>query len=325
MPNTLTQHSHSLTRVAHSRPTALTRSLSRRSPSLTRSLSRRSLSPNSPHSLTLASLTLAQQPSLAHSRPILSLAHSRPTLSHSRSSTLNQTISHLQSDLASSSRVWSASTLPLLHRSRTFFDFKTSCPICKVSSGNVVAASIVTTRPMERPMNMMNMPRMPPGVASFNLASQENMAGGMHPSGIPMKRGPELVDMEPEPIILAYIDLNLQTLIAARMFSQHGVNNHSQCSSLVNISSPDVHSADAKLKSCVLKVNIHCDGCKKDVKKLLQRIEGVLIRLRKELSLVKDIPVLIAIDQATVNEAHYAEENRLEQICLKRHDYFGLS
>ncbi|KAK9160861.1 hypothetical protein Syun_007202 [Stephania yunnanensis] len=29
------------------------------------------------------------------------------------------------------------------------------------------------------------------------------------------------------------------------------------------------------VQSCVLKVNIHCDGCKQDVKKLLQRIEGV--------------------------------------------------
>jgi copper chaperone CopZ len=28
------------------------------------------------------------------------------------------------------------------------------------------------------------------------------------------------------------------------------------------------------VQTCVLKVNIHCDGCKKKVKKLLQRIEG---------------------------------------------------
>lgn len=28
------------------------------------------------------------------------------------------------------------------------------------------------------------------------------------------------------------------------------------------------------LQTCVLKVNIHCDGCKHKVKKLLQRIEG---------------------------------------------------
>lgn len=27
-------------------------------------------------------------------------------------------------------------------------------------------------------------------------------------------------------------------------------------------------------QTCVLKVNIHCDGCKQKVKKLLQRIEG---------------------------------------------------
>lgn len=30
-----------------------------------------------------------------------------------------------------------------------------------------------------------------------------------------------------------------------------------------------------KIQTCVLKVNIHCDGCKQKVKKLLQRIEGV--------------------------------------------------
>ncbi|KAA8529076.1 hypothetical protein F0562_033436 [Nyssa sinensis] len=30
-----------------------------------------------------------------------------------------------------------------------------------------------------------------------------------------------------------------------------------------------------KIQTCVLKVNIHCDGCKQEVKKLLQRIEGV--------------------------------------------------
>ncbi|KAG6501985.1 heavy metal-associated isoprenylated plant protein 33-like [Zingiber officinale] len=30
-----------------------------------------------------------------------------------------------------------------------------------------------------------------------------------------------------------------------------------------------------KIQTCTLKVNIHCDGCKKKVKKLLQKIEGV--------------------------------------------------
>ncbi|KAK8714919.1 hypothetical protein V6N13_042264 [Hibiscus sabdariffa] len=30
-----------------------------------------------------------------------------------------------------------------------------------------------------------------------------------------------------------------------------------------------------KIQTCVLKVNIHCDGCKQKVKKLLRRIEGV--------------------------------------------------
>nr|GMD80534.1 heavy metal-associated isoprenylated plant protein 33-like [Ipomoea batatas] len=30
-----------------------------------------------------------------------------------------------------------------------------------------------------------------------------------------------------------------------------------------------------KIQTCVLKVNIHCDGCKHKVKKILQKIEGV--------------------------------------------------
>ncbi|KAL6566350.1 hypothetical protein OROGR_001965 [Orobanche gracilis] len=30
-----------------------------------------------------------------------------------------------------------------------------------------------------------------------------------------------------------------------------------------------------KIQTCILRVNIHCDGCKKKVKKILQRIEGV--------------------------------------------------
>ncbi|KAK9092268.1 hypothetical protein Syun_027179 [Stephania yunnanensis] len=105
---------------------------------------------------------------------------------------------------------------------------------------------MVTTRPMQRPMNMMNMPRMPPGVASFNLASQANMAGGMH---IPMQRGP-------------------------------GMPPHQQ------------------QQSCVLKVNIHCDGCKQDAKKLLQRIEGGSYAL---------LPNFLFL--AAVNEAHCVEES----------------
>ncbi|KAJ0045091.1 hypothetical protein Pint_05051 [Pistacia integerrima] len=30
-----------------------------------------------------------------------------------------------------------------------------------------------------------------------------------------------------------------------------------------------------KIQTCVLKVNIHCDGCKNKVKKILQKIDGV--------------------------------------------------
>lgn len=29
------------------------------------------------------------------------------------------------------------------------------------------------------------------------------------------------------------------------------------------------------MQTCVLKVNIHCDGCKHKVKKILQKIEGI--------------------------------------------------
>ncbi|EPS65607.1 hypothetical protein M569_09169, partial [Genlisea aurea] len=30
-----------------------------------------------------------------------------------------------------------------------------------------------------------------------------------------------------------------------------------------------------KIQTCVLKVNIHCDGCKQKVKKILHKIDGV--------------------------------------------------
>ncbi|KAE9602122.1 putative heavy metal-associated domain, HMA [Lupinus albus] len=30
-----------------------------------------------------------------------------------------------------------------------------------------------------------------------------------------------------------------------------------------------------KIQKCVLKVNIHCDGCKQKVKKILHKIDGV--------------------------------------------------
>ena len=30
------------------------------------------------------------------------------------------------------------------------------------------------------------------------------------------------------------------------------------------------------MQKCVLKVNIHCDGCKQKVKKILQKIDGTL-------------------------------------------------
>jgi copper chaperone CopZ len=32
-----------------------------------------------------------------------------------------------------------------------------------------------------------------------------------------------------------------------------------------------------KLQTCVLKVNVHCEGCKHKVKKQLQKIEGLFL------------------------------------------------
>ncbi|KAK9160941.1 hypothetical protein Syun_007282 [Stephania yunnanensis] len=124
----VTQHSHStlslahsLTRVAHSRV------------ALSRSLAHSRVAHSRPTALTLTLALLAHSPNTLaqHSRSLTLAQHSR-----TRVRQLESTISHSQSDLASSSRVWSASTLPFLHRSRTFFDFKTGCTICKV--GDIV-------------------------------------------------------------------------------------------------------------------------------------------------------------------------------------------
>ncbi|KAJ4976564.1 hypothetical protein NE237_001670 [Protea cynaroides] len=57
------------------------------------------------------------------------------------------------------------------------------------------------------------------------------------------------IDMEPQPIILAYIDLNLQTLAAARMLTPAGpVGQTHWGDSTANNPSPTTHSADAQLK-----------------------------------------------------------------------------
>ncbi|XP_076948805.1 protein MOR1-like [Bidens hawaiensis] len=57
------------------------------------------------------------------------------------------------------------------------------------------------------------------------------------------------IDMEPQPIILAYIDLNLQTLAAARMLTPTGpVGQTHWGDSMVNNPMPATHSADAQLK-----------------------------------------------------------------------------
>nr|DAD22961.1 TPA_asm: hypothetical protein HUJ06_024424 [Nelumbo nucifera] len=57
------------------------------------------------------------------------------------------------------------------------------------------------------------------------------------------------IDTEPQPIILAYIDLNLQTLAAARMLTPSGpVGQTHWGDSTANNPSPATHSADAQLK-----------------------------------------------------------------------------
>ncbi|KAK1368575.1 Microtubule organization protein [Heracleum sosnowskyi] len=57
------------------------------------------------------------------------------------------------------------------------------------------------------------------------------------------------IDMEPQPIILAYIDLNLQTLAAARMLTPSGpVGQSNWGDSAANNSSQATHSADSQLK-----------------------------------------------------------------------------
>ncbi|PIN16310.1 Microtubule-associated protein [Handroanthus impetiginosus] len=57
------------------------------------------------------------------------------------------------------------------------------------------------------------------------------------------------IDMQPQPIILAYIDLNLQTLAAARMLTPTGPVGQTHWSdSTANNPAPTTHSADAQLK-----------------------------------------------------------------------------
>ncbi|CAA3011554.1 MOR1 isoform X1 [Olea europaea subsp. europaea] len=57
------------------------------------------------------------------------------------------------------------------------------------------------------------------------------------------------IDMQPQPIILAYIDLNLQTLAAARMLTPSGPAGQTHWGdSAANGPAPATHSADAQLK-----------------------------------------------------------------------------
>ncbi|XP_047059123.1 protein MOR1-like isoform X1 [Lolium rigidum] len=57
------------------------------------------------------------------------------------------------------------------------------------------------------------------------------------------------IDAEPQPIILAYIDLNLQTLAAARMLTPSGPMGQTHWGDAAsNNANPSVHSTDAQLK-----------------------------------------------------------------------------
>ncbi|ERN18425.1 hypothetical protein AMTR_s00965p00006920, partial [Amborella trichopoda] len=57
------------------------------------------------------------------------------------------------------------------------------------------------------------------------------------------------IDLEPQPIILAHINLNLQTLAAARMLTPSGPIGQTQWGdSVYNGPSPATHSTDAQLK-----------------------------------------------------------------------------
>ncbi|KAJ7975023.1 protein MOR1 [Quillaja saponaria] len=57
------------------------------------------------------------------------------------------------------------------------------------------------------------------------------------------------IDMKPQPIILAYIDLNLETLAAARMLTSSGPAGQTHWSdSAANNSAPGTHSSGAQLK-----------------------------------------------------------------------------
>ncbi|XP_022845669.1 protein MOR1-like [Olea europaea var. sylvestris] len=57
------------------------------------------------------------------------------------------------------------------------------------------------------------------------------------------------IDMQPQPIILAYVDLNLQTLAAARMLTPSGPAGQNRwVDSAANSPAPATHSADAQLK-----------------------------------------------------------------------------
>ena len=71
------------------------------------------------------------------------------------------------------------------------------------------------------------------------------------------------IDAEPQPIILAYIDLNLQTLAAARMLTPSGPMGQTHSGDAAsNTPNPSVHSTDAQLKVTPIPFSFYqCRAC----------------------------------------------------------------
>ncbi|GJU89398.1 protein MOR1 isoform X1 [Tanacetum coccineum] len=108
------------------------------------------------------------------------------------------------------------------------------------------------------------------------------------------------IDMEPQPIILAYIDLNLQTLAAARMLTPTRPTGQTQCDdSMANNPMPAARSVGAQLKESkrqplatrptgkvVLAVAAtHSGGCNRDS---ILSLASVKLNQRLLLSSIRD-------------------------------------
>ncbi|KAJ0039125.1 hypothetical protein Pint_22232 [Pistacia integerrima] len=73
-----------------------------------------------------------------------------------------------------------------------------------------------------------------------------------------------------------------------------------------------------KIQTCVLKVNIHCDGCKQKVKKLLQRIEGAGVYQVNMDAEQQKVTVSGTVDSATLIKKLNQNQNQKQKInCIK--------